>query len=91
MNHDLTGMARVKEGMVRVAPLRHIPEVLSGFGLPIEPLLDEVGLPRNAFARAESTVAVEAAARLAALCAERANCPHFGLLWDRRRRWRRSA
>jgi AraC-like DNA-binding protein len=80
MNHDLTGMAHVKEGMVRVAPLRHVPEVLSGFGLPIEPLLDEVGLPRNAFTQPEGTVAVEAAARLIALCAERTNCPHFGLL-----------
>ena len=80
MNHDLTGVARVKEGMVRVAPMRHIPEILSGFGLPIEPLLDEVGLPRNVFAQAENTVSVEAMAQVVALCAERAKCPHFGLL-----------
>lgn len=80
MNHDLTGMARVKEGMVRVAPLRHIPEVLSAFGLPMEPLLDEAGLPRNIFAKSEGTVSVEAIAGLVALCSERANCPHFGLL-----------
>jgi AraC-like DNA-binding protein len=80
MNHDLTGMAHVKEGMVRVAPLRHIPEVLSAFGLPIEPLFDDVGLPRNVFTRPENTVPVEAIAQLLALCAERAKCPHFGLL-----------
>jgi AraC-like DNA-binding protein len=80
MYHDLTGMAHVKEGMVRVAPFRHIPEVLAGFGLPIEPLLDEVGLPRNALAQSEGTIAVEAAARLVALCAERTKCPHFALL-----------
>lgn len=80
MNHDLTGMAHVKEGMVRAAPLRHIPEVLAGFGLPIEPLLDEVGLPRNVLAQPENTVPVKTVARLVALCAERAKCPHFGLL-----------
>jgi AraC-like DNA-binding protein len=80
MNYDLTGMAHVKEGRVRVAPLRHIPEVLSSFGLPIEPLLDEVGLPRNVFTQLEGTVDVETAAQLLALCAEHTKCAHFGLL-----------
>lgn len=80
MNLDPTGMAHVKEGMVRAAPLRHIPEVLASYGLPIEPLLDEVGLPRNVLAHPENTVPVKTVARLVALCAERVRCPHFGLL-----------
>lgn len=73
-------MGRVGAGTVRVAPLQPLTKVLAPFGVKIEPLLAEVGLPRNALAQAESTIPVEAVARLLSLCAERCRCPHFGLL-----------
>jgi AraC-like DNA-binding protein len=84
MIQDLTGMAHVQPGTVRVAPLQQLPQVLSECGLAIEPLLDLVGLPRNTLAHPENTIPVEAGARLLSLCAERSGRPHFGLLAGQR-------
>jgi AraC-like DNA-binding protein len=77
---DLTVMARVGAGMVRAAPLQHLPGLLSESGLTIEPLLDEAGLPRNVLSHPENTLPVAAVARLLVLCAEHSQCPHFGLV-----------
>jgi AraC-like DNA-binding protein len=46
----------------------------------LDPLLDEVGLPRTLFDDPENLVDLDKAARLLALAAEQTNCPHFGLL-----------
>lgn len=80
MIEELTGVAQVQSGMARVAPLQHLPQMLTEFGLTIEPLLDQVGLPRNVLAYPENTIPVESGARLLSLCAERSGRPHFGLL-----------
>jgi AraC-like DNA-binding protein len=80
MSESLTGMARVEAGMMRVAQLQHLPGLLAETGLPIEPLLDEIGLPHNALSHPENTIPVAAGARLLALCAERSQRPHFGLM-----------
>jgi AraC-like DNA-binding protein len=80
MHHDLTGMARVKEGTVRAAALRHVPEMLSSYGVGIEPLLDEVGLPHSILSEPENTIPVKVAAELVRLCGERTGRPHFALL-----------
>lgn len=80
MHRNLTDMVRVTEGTVRAAGLQHVPAILSRFGLRIEPLLDEVGLPHNVLSEAESTISLEAAAELIRLCGERTGRPHFALL-----------
>lgn len=66
--------------IVRAATLQSVPLALSAFGLPLEPLLHEVGLPEDALAETENTVPVKAAVKLLALCAKRTERPDFGLL-----------
>ena len=57
-------MAHVTEGRVRVGPLRAIPDVLEIFGVPLSPLLKQLGLPPDILSDAENTVTVKAAALL---------------------------
>jgi len=76
--------AHVTAGRVRVGALHHLPEVLRSFGIPPDPLLDGLGLPVDLLENADNTIAVGSAAELLALCAERARCPHFGLLIGQR-------
>jgi AraC-like DNA-binding protein len=80
MSQNPTGIAQTDANTVRVAPLQYVPEVLATFGLRVEPLLGEVGLPAGALSDPESTLPVKTAARLLALCSERTGRPHFGLL-----------
>ena len=84
MSPDRSNMAHVTAGRVRVGPLRHLPEVLRGFGIPLDPLLDGLGLPADLMENPENTIAVAAGAALLALCAQRTRCPHFGLLLGQR-------
>jgi len=77
-------MAHVTAGRVRIAVLHHLPEVLQGFGIPLEPLLDRLDLPADLMKDPENTIAVSSAAELLALCAEHTRCPHFGLLLGQR-------
>lgn len=77
-------MARIGDGMMRAGPLRDLPELIRGFGVRYEPLLDAVGLPRNALAGSENVVRIDQAGELLALAARRCNCPHLGLLIGQR-------
>ena len=65
---------------LRVGPLTPLPDVLAKFGLTIEPLLAEAGLPNDALSSANDTLSAAAAGQLLEICAERANCPHIGLM-----------
>ncbi len=73
-------MARIGEGTLRVGPLLQMPEVAAEFGLALEPLFGEMGLPLSLLDDAERILDVQTAARLLTLCAERSGCPHWGLL-----------
>jgi AraC-like DNA-binding protein len=84
MNPRPADMAHVTAGHVRVGPLRHLPELLQGFGIPLGPLLDGLGLPADLLQDPENTIAVASGAELLALCAERSRCSHFGLLLGQR-------
>ena len=84
MSCNQSDMAHVTAGRVRVGPLRHLPEVLRGFGVPLDPLLDGLGLPADLMENPENTIAVASGAELLALCAEHTGCPHFGLLLGQR-------
>ena len=71
---------RVQVGTVRAASLARVPDVLAGFGVALDPLLDEAGLPRTLLDDAETPVELSRGIRLLALAAERTGCPHVGLL-----------
>ncbi len=84
MEADLTGMARVADGMLRSAPLGHVPALLKAMGANATPLLRAAGLPRDALARPENVIPVDKAARFLAACAARTGRRHFGLLAGQR-------
>jgi AraC-like DNA-binding protein len=84
MNSNTPAAAHVTEGRVRASPLRHLGAVLAGFGVPLRPVLDELGLPADLLDDPENTVEVPVAAQLLALAAEQAQCPHLGLLLGQR-------
>ncbi|MBS0520536.1 MAG: AraC family transcriptional regulator [Proteobacteria bacterium] len=65
---------------MRAGPLMALPEIMSGFGIAFDSILAEVGLRRDLFATPDNVLAVADAGRLLELCAERAHCPHLGLL-----------
>lgn len=67
-------------GTVRAASLARVPDVLAGFGVALDPLLGEAGLPRTLLDDAETPVELSRGIRFLALAAERTGCPHVGLL-----------
>lgn len=83
MEHNLTGMARVGEGMLRAAPLQHIPSLLTTLGVKPEKVLRAAGLPSGALSRPENIVPVSKAISLITACAAFTGRPHFGLLAGR--------
>jgi AraC-like DNA-binding protein len=80
MEHTLTGMARVGDGMVRAAALMHVPALLTSMGVDPRPILRAAGLSRDALSKPEGVIPVRKAVRLIVLCAARTARPHFGLL-----------
>lgn len=77
---DTSRRIQVEAGTVRSAGLGGLPRVLERLSVPLGPLLDAVHLPRTLFDDPNALVPVGKAASLLALAAERANCPHLGLL-----------
>lgn len=71
---------RIEAGTVRVSGLGGLALVLERLGLSPGPLLDAACLPRTLFDNPDDLVAVGKAACLLDLAAERADCPHLGLL-----------
>lgn len=65
---------------MRVAPLFGLEALLARFGLRLAPLLAESGLPADCFHDPETRWPVDRLLDLTVRCAERANCPHLGLL-----------
>jgi AraC-like DNA-binding protein len=80
----LSYIAQVEEGTVRAGPLKHLPPLLSEFGLELPPLLGAVGLAPRSLSHPESVIRIEKVAELLALCAQRSRCTHFGLLLGQR-------
>ncbi|MFO1157973.1 MAG: AraC family transcriptional regulator [Reyranellaceae bacterium] len=73
-------------GTTRVGSISALPAVLERLGVGLEPILDEVGLPRSLFESPDSLVDIGKAKRLLDLAAARAGCPHLGLLCGQRHR-----
>lgn len=77
---DLTQMVQVADGHISIGPIIGLPCLVEKLGAKIEPILAELGLRADLFSHAENTMSYESVGRLAAVCAERTHCPHFGLL-----------
>jgi AraC-like DNA-binding protein len=84
MEHDLTGMARISDGMIRAGPLMHVPALLTALGVDPTESIRAAGLPRNALARPENVIPIRKCLRWMAACAVRTGRPHFGLLAGQR-------
>lgn len=68
------------QGTTRVGSLSALPRVLRDLGCPLAPVLAEVGLPPDLFDDDDALLGVTEAFRLLNRAAERASCPHLGLL-----------
>lgn len=84
MMQNLTGMARIGDGMLRSAPLMHVPALLGAMGVKPGRLLRAAGLARDALSRPENIIPVSKAVHLMAVCGARTGKPHFGLLAGQR-------
>lgn len=69
-----------RPGTTRAGSLAALPLVLQQLGQPIAPLLASVGLPETLFDNPDTLVDLFQRARLLDLAAEKAGCPHLGLL-----------
>ncbi len=83
MIHELTGLPVLAEGMLRASPFGGLQATLATFGVPLDPILEEVGLPLGTLDDADAQIGIVQAGRLLALGAERAACPQIGLLLGR--------
>jgi len=66
--------------VLRVGAFVALPKILSRFGLAIEPILDDLNLPRDLLATSDNVFSVQQAGRLLHLCATQSGCAHIGLL-----------
>ena len=73
-------------GTTRVASIGALPAVMDELGVRIQPLLDAVRLPRTLFEDPDRPVDLGKAIRLLKFAAQRADCPHLGLLCGQRHR-----
>lgn len=78
--HELTGMARVGDDMMRAGPLMHIPALIRTMGYNPLPLLRSAGFAPDALAHPEEAVPLQKVVRFLVGSASRTGRPHFGLL-----------
>jgi AraC-like DNA-binding protein len=71
-------------GSARVAAYRHLPEVLSKFGVDFQEVLEAVGLPVNVFANPDTMVAYPDLGHLLLESVRQSNCDYIGLLLAQR-------
>lgn len=83
MIHDLTGLPVLADGMLRASPFSGLPAALASFGVPLGPILKEVGFPPGMLDDADAQIGIAQAGRLLSLSARRAACPQIGLLIGR--------
>jgi AraC-like DNA-binding protein len=81
------GPERVSAGFpgdVRVGSILQVPTLLDEFGLDCPGVLATAGAVPDTFSDPDARMPFDVLGRLLETCAERTNCPHFGLLVGRR-------
>jgi len=68
------------EPTLRIGATIGLPEVLRSLGADPDEVLPEVGIDLELFDNPNNLISFQARGRLMAHCADRTNCPHFGLL-----------
>jgi AraC-like DNA-binding protein len=74
----------LRSGMAYVGPAAEIPALLATFGADAEEVIAAADLDPRLFDSPDDQISMRALERLLLLCAERTNCPHFGLLVGQR-------
>src|ERR1700722_9831587 len=67
-------------GMIRVSAAMPIPSVLGHFGIPLEPVLSDLGIRSDIFNDFENVIPYATLCRLASRCAALTKRDDFGLL-----------
>lgn len=70
----------VPGGYDRAASIMALVPLLEQFGVSLDSLLAESGLPIGLFEHPDNLIPFREGTRLLGLCADRTECPHFGLL-----------
>ncbi|MGB0133737.1 AraC family transcriptional regulator [Dokdonella sp.] len=70
----------VPGGYDRAASTMALAPLLEQFGVSLDSLLSESGLPIGLFEHPDNLIPFREGTRLMGLCADRTGCPHFGLL-----------
>lgn len=70
----------VPGGYNRVSEVLAVVPLLEQFGVGLDEVLRESGLPAGQFDDPENLIPFREGSRLFGLCADRAGCPHFGVL-----------
>jgi AraC-like DNA-binding protein len=83
-NNDPTWRAPPPQGMLRVAPILCLPDLLREFGVDPGPLLDRAGLDADLLRNPENLIRIGQLGSLLQDCVSATGCPHFGLLVGRR-------
>jgi AraC-like DNA-binding protein len=71
-------------GSARAAAYRHLPEVLAGFGIDFQEVLEAVGLPANVLTDPDTMIAYRDLGNLLHASAQQSNCDYIGLLLAQR-------
>jgi AraC-like DNA-binding protein len=80
----LAGRGPVTTGLVRVATLMPVPELLRQHGVDPARVFAEFGLKSDYFDDPENTIPFATMSQFQRRCAELAHCPHWGLLTGQR-------
>jgi hypothetical protein len=80
-NSEITGPhGPIGAGFIHLGAAKEICTVLAELGANPERIIAEAGLDPRLFDDGNNLISFRALSHLLALCVERTNCPHFGLL-----------
>ena len=77
------GPTTAATAQVHLSTLRHLPAVLEGLGVPVQPLFQSAGLHASDFENPYFRATFQVLDELLGASVRRSRCPHFGLLVGR--------
>jgi AraC-like DNA-binding protein len=84
MQHDLTGLPRLGDGLMRAAAFVHLPALLKSQGISSAAFVKAAGLTLDSIAHPENVIPIRKGVRLLMLGAAQTGRPHFGLFVGQR-------
>jgi AraC-like DNA-binding protein len=83
-NNEPIWHAPPPQGMLRVAPILCVPDLLREFGVDPGPLLEQAGIAADLLGNPDNVIAMAKVGSLTKACVRATGCEHFGLLVGRR-------